>query len=88
MLVAENPSLVSKIVIGRSYQGRSLNVLKVSRKRSHLSSLFTVLIASFPTSSQFSTGGSNRPAIWIDTGIHSREWVTQASGTWFAKKVI
>lgn len=36
---------------------------------------------------QFSTGGKNRPAIWIDTGIHSREWVTQASGVWFAKKV-
>lgn len=35
---------------------------------------------------QFSTG-ANRPGIWIDTGIHSREWVTQASGTWFAKKV-
>ncbi|TNN00261.1 hypothetical protein fugu_011507 [Takifugu bimaculatus] len=64
MLVAENPSLVSKIVIGQSYQGRALNVLK------------------------FSTGGSNRPAIWIDTGIHSREWVTQASGTWFAKKIV
>nr|XP_033490123.1 carboxypeptidase A5 [Epinephelus lanceolatus] len=64
MLVAENPNLVSKIVIGQSYQGRDLNVLK------------------------FSTGGTNRPAIWIDTGIHSREWVTQASGTWFAKKIV
>ncbi|KAM3610168.1 uncharacterized protein V6R79_026389 [Siganus canaliculatus] len=63
-LVAENPSLVSKVVIGQSYEGRPLNVLK------------------------FSTGGSNRPAIWIDTGIHSREWVTQASGTWFAKKIV
>lgn len=30
MLVAENPNLVSKIVIGQSYQGRALNVLKVS----------------------------------------------------------
>lgn len=64
MLVAENPNFVSKIVIGQSYEGRPLNVLK------------------------FSTGGSNRPAIWIDTGIHSREWVTQASGTWFAKKIV
>lgn len=64
MLVAENPGLVSKIVIGQSYEGRPLNVLK------------------------FSTGGTNRPAIWIDTGIHSREWVTQASGTWFAKKIV
>nr|XP_046249653.1 carboxypeptidase A1-like [Scatophagus argus] len=64
MLVAENPNMVSKIVIGKSYEGRPLNVLK------------------------FSTGGTNRPAIWIDTGIHSREWVTQASGTWFAKKIV
>ncbi|KAK7880913.1 hypothetical protein WMY93_032446 [Mugilogobius chulae] len=64
MLVAENPNLVSKIVIGQSYEGRPLNVLK------------------------FSTGGTNRPAIWIDTGIHSREWVTQASGAWFAKKIV
>lgn len=64
MLVSENPSLVSKIVIGLSYEGRPINVLK------------------------FSTGGTKRPAIWIDTGIHSREWVTQASGTWFAKNIV
>ncbi|XP_048015003.1 carboxypeptidase A1-like [Megalobrama amblycephala] len=63
MLVAENSTLVSKIVIGQSYERRPLNVLK------------------------FSTG-ANRPGIWIDTGIHSREWVTQASGIWFAKKIV
>ncbi|XP_069835295.1 carboxypeptidase A1-like [Dendropsophus ebraccatus] len=62
-LVAENPGLVSKVQIGKSYEGRPLNVLK------------------------FSTG-ANRPAFWIDTGIHSREWVTQASGLWFAKKIV
>ncbi|XP_077328764.1 carboxypeptidase A1-like [Lithobates pipiens] len=62
-LVAENPGLVSKIVIGKSYEGRPLNVLK------------------------FSTG-ANRPAFWIDTGIHSREWVTQATGVWTAKKIV
>lgn len=32
MLVAENPNLVSKIVIGQSYEGRPLNVLKVRQK--------------------------------------------------------
>ncbi|NXO54575.1 CBPA1 Carboxypeptidase, partial [Aramus guarauna] len=37
---------------------------------------------------KFSRGGTNRPAVWIDTGIHSREWVTQASGVWFAKKIV
>uniref|UniRef100_A0A8C4JPL1 Carboxypeptidase A1-like n=1 Tax=Dromaius novaehollandiae TaxID=8790 RepID=A0A8C4JPL1_DRONO len=36
---------------------------------------------------KFSTGGSGRPAIWLDTGIHSREWITQATGVWTANKV-
>lgn len=36
---------------------------------------------------QFSTGGSERQAIWIDTGIHSREWITHATGIWTAKQV-
>ncbi len=34
MLVAENPNLVSKIVIGQSYEGRALNVLKVNETES------------------------------------------------------
>ncbi|XP_073687856.1 carboxypeptidase A1-like [Garra rufa] len=63
MIVAENPDMVSKLVIGKSYENRDLNVLK------------------------FSTG-AGRPGIWIDTGIHSREWVTPASGVWFAKKIV
>uniref|UniRef100_A0A8B9QDQ5 Peptidase M14 domain-containing protein n=1 Tax=Apteryx owenii TaxID=8824 RepID=A0A8B9QDQ5_APTOW len=36
---------------------------------------------------KFSTGGAGRPAIWLDTGIHSREWITQATGVWTANKV-
>jgi len=36
---------------------------------------------------KFSTGGTKRPAIWIDTGIHSREWVSQATGVWTANKI-
>ncbi|XP_055974448.1 carboxypeptidase A1 [Sorex fumeus] len=65
MLVAENPKLVSKIEIGKTYEQRPIFVLKFST----------------------STKDETRPAIWIDTGIHSREWVTQASGIWFAKKI-
>ncbi|XP_047453381.1 carboxypeptidase A4 [Mugil cephalus] len=36
---------------------------------------------------KFSTGGVKRPAIWIDTGIHSREWVSPATGVWTANKI-
>lgn len=96
--MAENPNIVSKIVIGQSYEGRDLNVLKVNQTNDTYMMIITIinswkytflfLLFDFSSSRlQFSTGGTNRPAIWIDTGIHSREWVTQASGTWFAKKV-
>ncbi|KAM4677539.1 carboxypeptidase A1-like [Discoglossus pictus] len=61
-LVAEYPKLISKILIGNSYEGRPIYALK------------------------FSTGG-NKPAIWMDFGIHSREWITQATGIWTAKKI-
>uniref|UniRef100_A0A6Q2ZFJ6 Peptidase M14 domain-containing protein n=1 Tax=Esox lucius TaxID=8010 RepID=A0A6Q2ZFJ6_ESOLU len=36
---------------------------------------------------KFSTGGDRRPAIWVDSGIHSREWVSQATGVWTANKI-
>uniref|UniRef100_A0A8C8GFY6 Peptidase M14 domain-containing protein n=1 Tax=Oncorhynchus tshawytscha TaxID=74940 RepID=A0A8C8GFY6_ONCTS len=36
---------------------------------------------------KFSTGGDKRPAIWVDSGIHSREWVSQATGVWTANKI-
>ncbi|GCB65353.1 carboxypeptidase A1-like [Scyliorhinus torazame] len=36
---------------------------------------------------KFSTGGTGRPAIWIDSGIHAREWVSPASAIWMAMKI-
>uniref|UniRef100_A0A3Q0RJC8 Carboxypeptidase A4 n=1 Tax=Amphilophus citrinellus TaxID=61819 RepID=A0A3Q0RJC8_AMPCI len=36
---------------------------------------------------KFSTGGYKRPAVWIDTGIHAREWVSPATGVWTANKI-
>ncbi|XP_004707872.1 carboxypeptidase A2 isoform X1 [Echinops telfairi] len=35
---------------------------------------------------KFSTGG-DKPAIWLDAGIHAREWVTQATALWTANKI-
>uniref|UniRef100_A0A2K6LZG4 Carboxypeptidase A2 n=1 Tax=Rhinopithecus bieti TaxID=61621 RepID=A0A2K6LZG4_RHIBE len=35
---------------------------------------------------KFSTGG-DEPAIWLDAGIHAREWVTQATALWTANKI-
>ncbi|XP_006910580.1 carboxypeptidase A4 isoform X2 [Pteropus alecto] len=38
---------------------------------------------------KFSSGkGSHRPAIWLNAGIHSREWVSQATAIWTARKIV
>ncbi|XP_074124006.1 carboxypeptidase A4-like isoform X2 [Sminthopsis crassicaudata] len=36
---------------------------------------------------KFSTGKNKRPAIWLNYGIHAREWITQATGIWTARKI-
>ncbi|XP_038667716.1 carboxypeptidase A1-like [Scyliorhinus canicula] len=58
----ENPHIVRRIRIGRSFQQRALYVLKFSRR-------------------------PNRPAIWIDSGTHGREWIAPAVAIWIAKKI-
>ncbi|XP_062956639.1 carboxypeptidase A4 isoform X2 [Cynocephalus volans] len=38
---------------------------------------------------KFSTGGGEqRPAVWLNAGIHSREWISQATGIWTARKIV
>ncbi|XP_021020697.1 carboxypeptidase A4 [Mus caroli] len=38
---------------------------------------------------KFSTGGGEkRPAIWLNAGIHAREWISQATAIWTARKIV
>uniref|UniRef100_A0A8C1ICT3 Carboxypeptidase A2-like n=1 Tax=Cyprinus carpio TaxID=7962 RepID=A0A8C1ICT3_CYPCA len=62
-LVASHSNLISKVNIGRTYENRTMYVLK------------------------FSTGGVKKPAIWIDAGIHAREWISHATAVWLADRV-
>ncbi|XP_026058027.1 carboxypeptidase A2-like [Carassius auratus] len=36
---------------------------------------------------KFSTGGEKRPAIWIDAGMHAREWISHATAVWLADRI-
>uniref|UniRef100_A0A8C2J762 Carboxypeptidase A2 (pancreatic) n=3 Tax=Cyprinus carpio TaxID=7962 RepID=A0A8C2J762_CYPCA len=36
---------------------------------------------------KFSTGGEKKPAIWIDAGIHAREWISHATAVWLADRI-
>ncbi|XP_028618422.1 carboxypeptidase A4 isoform X2 [Grammomys surdaster] len=38
---------------------------------------------------KFSTGGGKkRPAIWLNAGIHAREWISHATAIWTARKIV
>ncbi|XP_072897653.1 carboxypeptidase B-like [Hemitrygon akajei] len=63
--VARNTNLMALEEIGTSYEGRPINVIKISKKT-----------------------GQTKPAIFMDCGIHAREWISPAFCQWFVKETI
>ncbi|XP_044731558.1 carboxypeptidase B-like [Chrysoperla carnea] len=59
------PNLVKLINIGKSYEGRDLEVLKIS-----------------------SGGNGNKPAIFVDGGIHAREWISPATVLYIINQLV
>ena len=33
-------------------------------------------------------GCGNKPAVWIDGGIHAREWISPATVTWMLNELV
>ncbi|XP_074549379.1 carboxypeptidase B isoform X1 [Halichoeres trimaculatus] len=64
-IASSNPSLISKQVIGNTYEGRPMTLLKLGKKSS-----------------------SSKPAIFMDCGIHAREWISPAFCQWFVKEAL
>ncbi|XP_035981526.1 carboxypeptidase B [Fundulus heteroclitus] len=64
-IASSNPSLVSKQVIGNTYEGRSMTLLKLGKSST-----------------------STKPAIFMDCGIHAREWISPAFCQWFVKEAL
>ncbi|XP_053716897.1 carboxypeptidase B [Synchiropus splendidus] len=62
---ASNTNLISKQLIGHTYEGRPMNLLKLGKKSS-----------------------STKPAIFMDCGIHAREWISPAFCQWFVKEAL
>ncbi|XP_032171708.1 carboxypeptidase A6 [Mustela erminea] len=57
--------LIHMFSIGKSYEGRSLYVLKLGRRSQ-----------------------TYKRAVWIDCGIHAREWIGPAFCQWFVKEAL
>ncbi|CAJ1082009.1 carboxypeptidase B [Xyrichtys novacula] len=64
-IASSNANLISKQVIGNTYEGRPMTVLKLGKKSS-----------------------STKPAIFLDCGIHAREWISPAFCQWFVKEAL
>jgi len=59
------PNMVTVTVMGQSYEGRDMPMMKIS------------------------TGGSGtKKAIFVDGGIHAREWVSPATVTWMMSELV
>lgn len=73
-VASAHPEWIQVLPIGKSSQGRTINVIKMSR----------------PGSSRFSgrIEPSQKKAILVDAGVHANEWITPAALTWMMNEII
>ncbi|KAF7708957.1 hypothetical protein HF521_018014 [Silurus meridionalis] len=64
-ITSSNPALISRSTLGKSYEGRSMHLLKIGKNT-----------------------GSTKPAIFMDCGIHAREWISPAFCQWFVQEAV
>ncbi|XP_016976876.1 zinc carboxypeptidase A 1 [Drosophila rhopaloa] len=63
-LANQYPGVVTLIEGGKSYQGRSILGVKITK------------------------GGSNKPGIFLEAGIHAREWIAPAAATYIINQLL
>uniref|UniRef100_A0A673B9S1 Carboxypeptidase O n=1 Tax=Sphaeramia orbicularis TaxID=375764 RepID=A0A673B9S1_9TELE len=63
-IVKENPDVVTKVDYGKTYENRTISLLKIGSK-----------------------SASAKKAIWMDCGIHAREWIAPAFCQYFINQV-
>ncbi|XP_028252981.1 carboxypeptidase O-like [Parambassis ranga] len=64
-MVKENPSVVTIADYGRSYENRTISLLKIGLKT-----------------------GLKKKAVWMDCGIHAREWIAPAFCQYFVRQIL
>ena len=62
-IATDNPSFTSISTIGKSSEGREMNVLRLG-------------------------SGNNKNGIWIDGGIHAREWISPATVAYILQTLV
>ncbi|XP_055370705.1 uncharacterized protein LOC129605151 [Condylostylus longicornis] len=77
-LQVQNNEIVELFHIGRSYEGRPLIIVKISLKENQLKKKM-----------KLKEKKKNRnSAIFIESGIYGREWITPATATWIINELV
>lgn len=63
-IAKDYPEIASANILGKSYEGRDIPLVKVT------------------------SGGSNKPGIFIDCGIHAREWMAPATCLYIIQELV
>ena len=84
-LQQQHPSLVQLLTIGKTYEKHDIRLVKIGLPRNQ--SLFS---KDASNSSVFPTGSlsGRKDAIWIDAGIHAREWIAPATAVWLINELV
>lgn len=93
--------LVDMFSVGKSYEGRPLYVLQVGEKSfdTHLKNDKDTQQTNIHTGATVKLKGvvscqigkksrHQKKAVWIDCGVHAREWIGPAFCQWFVKEVV
>ncbi|KAA8579834.1 hypothetical protein FQN60_006927 [Etheostoma spectabile] len=78
----DNPNTVKAILIGSSYEKRPLYVLKLTCREK---CFFPHTLNQVCLSQLSVNNRPNKKAMWIDCGIHAREWISTAFCLWFVQ---
>ena len=69
-------------IIGETYEGRQMIVMKAGLPGYPPGQILSCVC-------QVCKGGcGSKPAMWIDSGIHAREWIAPAVGTWMLNQLV
>ena len=75
---------VNSVSIGESYEGRDMRVIQV-RGELQTHGNFSVTT---PNCSQIAKAGPGAPNVWVEAGIHAREWISPAVATWLISELV
>lgn len=96
-LAKRYPNAVKVMTIGRTFENHPIVAIRLGLPANHsVKSQAAPAAAAARSDSSFSnasraddesSGSRNKPALWLDAGIHAREWIAPATAVWIINEL-